>query len=425
MIYVIVLSYHAPADLRRCVESVLRTEYPPGRFRLVVVDNEATEETAAALQEYAGRIDILPQRENTGFAEGMNIGIRHALGLSPSSRGGAGGGAAEYVVCLNQDTEVDSAWLKHLVMAMEADPKMGAVQPRIMLGETDGHGSLRMATDNTDGERLSPSSRGGAGGGVESVQLVNSVGNELHVLGFAYAGGHRERWEDVRKRLRGFPYPEVTYCSGACVMLRATALRDVALSEPDNSQLATRNPDDNVSGSRPQRRDSQLFFDSSYFMYHEDVDLGVRLRLRGWTCALAPQAVVTHFYEFSRSMRKLEWMERNRALFLLENFRWPTLLLLAPALLASEIALVVFAVRGGWWPAKRRAWAALLHPANWETYRRARAARQAKRTLPDCIVLRRCTARFANQEMPNAIVDHIINPLVAAWWAVVRRLIMW
>lgn len=35
-------------------------------------------------------------------------------------------------------------------------------------------------------------------------------------------------------------------------------------------------------------------FDENYFSYHEDVDLGFRLRLRGLNCVLIPQAIVRH-----------------------------------------------------------------------------------------------------------------------------------
>ncbi len=35
-------------------------------------------------------------------------------------------------------------------------------------------------------------------------------------------------------------------------------------------------------------------FDEDYFSYHEDVDLGFRLRLRGLNCVLVPQAIVHH-----------------------------------------------------------------------------------------------------------------------------------
>jgi GT2 family glycosyltransferase len=45
------------------------------------------------------------------------------------------------------------------------------------------------------------------------------------------------------------------------------------------------------------RRDAFLDagqFDERYFCYHEDVDLGFRLRLRGWRCLFLPNAVVWH-----------------------------------------------------------------------------------------------------------------------------------
>lgn len=362
MVFVIILSYHASEDLRRCVTSVLRSAYPPERFRVVVVDNAATEETAAVLREFAGQINVLPQRENTGYAGGMNIGIAHALAAG-----------AAFVVALNQDTEVAPDWLRHLVMAMESDRTIGAVQARVMLGERDALGAP---------------------------ELVNSVGNAIHVLGFGFAGGHRERWADVRGRLHGYPYPEVAYPSGAAVMFRASTIRDVA-----------------IPGAAP--------FSERYFMYHEDLDLGVRLWLGGWRCVLAPQAVVTHFYEFSRSMGKLAWMERNRWWFLLENFRIPTLLLLAPVLIPAELGLYLIARRSGWADAKRRAWREAFAPSGWRTLIAQRRAKQAKRRCGDRVIAQRLTARLSNQEMPSAFVEHIVNPVLALWWRIVRPLIVW
>jgi GT2 family glycosyltransferase len=44
-------------------------------------------------------------------------------------------------------------------------------------------------------------------------------------------------------------------------------------------------------------------FDENYFSYHEDVDLGFRLRLRGLDCLLAPQAVVHHVGSASTGKR--------------------------------------------------------------------------------------------------------------------------
>ena len=44
-------------------------------------------------------------------------------------------------------------------------------------------------------------------------------------------------------------------------------------------------------------------FDEDYFSYHEDVDLGFRLRLRGLSCMLVPQAIVHHVGSASTGKR--------------------------------------------------------------------------------------------------------------------------
>jgi GT2 family glycosyltransferase len=44
-------------------------------------------------------------------------------------------------------------------------------------------------------------------------------------------------------------------------------------------------------------------FDEDYFSYHEDVDLGFRLRLRGLSCLLIPQAIVHHVGSASTGKR--------------------------------------------------------------------------------------------------------------------------
>ena len=44
-------------------------------------------------------------------------------------------------------------------------------------------------------------------------------------------------------------------------------------------------------------------FDEDYFSYHEDVDLGFRLRLRGLSCVLVPQAIVHHVGSASTGKR--------------------------------------------------------------------------------------------------------------------------
>ncbi len=56
-------------------------------------------------------------------------------------------------------------------------------------------------------------------------------------------------------------------------------------------------------------------FDEDFFAYGDDADLGLRGRLAGWTCALAPAAVVYHRYSATAgaySPLKAYYVERNR-----------------------------------------------------------------------------------------------------------------
>lgn len=88
------------------------------------------------------------------------------------------------------------------------------------------------------------------------------------------------------------------------------------------------------SGSAALYRRSMLdqigLFDESFFIYCEDVDLGLRARWAGWDCLYVPGAVVEHSYSHSAgraSPLKAYYVERNRLYTIVKNF--PLRLLLA------------------------------------------------------------------------------------------------
>lgn len=70
-------------------------------------------------------------------------------------------------------------------------------------------------------------------------------------------------------------------------------------------------------------------FDRSYFLYCEDSDLGLRIRLTGWRCRYVPSAVVEHDYSRSAgraSKMKAFYVERNRLYTVVKTFPsaiWP------------------------------------------------------------------------------------------------------
>jgi GT2 family glycosyltransferase len=153
---------------------------------------------------------------------------------------------------------------------------------------------------------------------------VNSAGNPIHFTGIVWAGGHGRPLSEA-------PAPRgVAAASGACLAIPLAYWRDVG------------------------------GFPAEFFMYHEDVDLSVRLRAGGRAVGIEPAAVVAHDYEFGANEQKWFWLERNRLAFLVRNYPASLLALLAPALLATELALLLVSAKSGWGKEKLRANLAFL-----------------------------------------------------------------
>ena len=89
-------------------------------------------------------------------------------------------------------------------------------------------------------------------------------------------------------------------------------------------------------------------FDERFFLYYEDTDLSLRVRLAGYQILYVPGSLVAHRYLFKFSPQKAYFQERNRWLALFKTLRLSTLLLLLPGLLLGEaMAWSYAAMRGG------------------------------------------------------------------------------
>jgi GT2 family glycosyltransferase len=88
-------------------------------------------------------------------------------------------------------------------------------------------------------------------------------------------------------------------------------------------------------------------FDPAYFMYGEDLDVSLRLRLAGWESGIVPGARVEHC-EFAKGDYKWFLLERHRWWTVLGAYPAPLLAAVLRCLLAAELALLVVAARSGW-----------------------------------------------------------------------------
>ena len=341
----VILTYEAERFVERCLGSLRSVDATGVDLEIVVVDNGSRDGTIALVRERFPEVTVVENGRNLGFAEGNNVGIRRAL-----ERG------VEFVYLLNPDTEVAPGFLREALEVAQARPDDGAVQ------------SLLLLADERD--------------------LVNSAGNAVHFLGLGYCTRFREPAASIPDAPA-----EIAFASGACVLLRASALREAGL------------------------------LDGALFLYQEDLDLGWRMRLAGWGAVLAPRSVVFHEYAFSRNPEKYYFLERNRALVLLKNLRVRNLLLLSPALLAGEVGLAAVALRGGWFRQKVRAWGHLFTPTAWRHVRAGRKAQRSIRRVEDAEIVRLWSGDVVFEGLAGPWLDRVVNPLMRATWRALRPLL--
>ena len=114
---IIILNWNGYAHTSGCLSSLRKVSYP--HFKTIVIDNGSKDGSDQKLEEEYPEIILLRNSENKGFTGGNNTGIEYALDLD-----------FEYLMLLNNDTEVEPDFLDEMVKVIDLDPSIGAVQPK-------------------------------------------------------------------------------------------------------------------------------------------------------------------------------------------------------------------------------------------------------------------------------------------------------
>ena len=133
---VVVVSRNRAALLRRCLESLEKSE---GRetLQIVVVDNGSSDGSAQLDTDFA-QAQFIRLPKNFGLTKAMNIGWRAA--------------DAEYVFFLHEDTEVEPGAAIRLAETLDANPSAAAACP--LLVDDEGRPAPQLGTLPPDGEWL-------------------------------------------------------------------------------------------------------------------------------------------------------------------------------------------------------------------------------------------------------------------------------
>jgi GT2 family glycosyltransferase len=306
LVSILALNWNGDAFVAECLDALLAQTYP--RVELIVVDNASTDRSVPLIRErYGGRVRLIVNATNLGFAAGNNVGIAAAHGA--------------YVLLINNDAVADPGWAEALVREAEADPRVGMCASKILT--------------------------------YDDPRVIDSVGLLLFRDGLGRGRGRLQR--DVG----AFNRPEdVLLPSGCAALYRRTMLDQIGV------------------------------FDEGFFMYCDDVDLGLRGRVAGWRCRFVPDAVVRHRYSASAgrySLRKVFLVERNRIWVMVKYFPW-TAILLSPIWTGLRLGWHVYAA----WRGRGGAGRALERGSAWRLiWTVARAYFAAARGVPAMIRQRR------------------------------------
>ncbi len=282
-ISIILLNWNTWTDTIECMESLSSISYP--EYDIVIVDNGSKDDSVARIGHHL---------ENSGWAlksesaigeisvHSYEMEIKHGnvgssakdlirrceVMLSPVNRGFTGGNniamrfameklAPDYVLLLNNDTEVATDFLNELVKAMEEHSDCGFASPMI----------LDMAADAT----------------TRRTNIIQYAGAAQSLYLFIPVHRRQSELDDG-----GEVQPSFTgYAHGTCMLVRAKVIREVGMLDED------------------------------FFCYREENDWGLRGKRKGWKALFVPTSKVWHKGGKSSGQVKgmaLYYMARNSIL---------------------------------------------------------------------------------------------------------------
>ena len=173
LVSIIVLNYNAGKLLTDCIESIFNSNY--NNLEVIVVDNVSKDNSHKECKERFQKIKLIENKENLGYCEGNNVGIRASIG--------------EFLVIINPDVIVTSNWLNELLIGYKKHGE-GLYQPKIL------------ATTNHE--------------------IIISAGNMIQLFGFGFSRGKGEK--DVGQYEKD---EKVGYASGTCLFSSSDVFKKI------------------------------------------------------------------------------------------------------------------------------------------------------------------------------------------------------
>lgn len=187
---------------------------------VIVADNASTDDSVAWMQAHYPNVRLILNKENGGFAQGYNDALKQV--------------DAEYYILLNSDIEVTPNWVDPVLRMMDADPSIGACQPK-----------LRSFYER------------------EKFEYAGAAGGFIDRYGYPFCRGRI--FFELEKDDGQYDDPcEIFWATGACMFVRAELYHQLG------------------------------GLDADFFAHMEEIDFCWRLKSAGYKIMYCPQSVVYH-----------------------------------------------------------------------------------------------------------------------------------
>ncbi|MFZ4411865.1 MAG: glycosyltransferase family 2 protein [Bacteroidales bacterium] len=243
LVSIITVNYNHSADTIAMIHSLKNCSYK--NIEIIVVDNASQNDDPSCILKEFPDIQLVLLPNNLGFAGGNNEGFRYAKG--------------EFLLLLNNDTEVDPHFLEPLVETLQNNENIGMVSPRLMFYHSPEMKTIQYA-------------------GARKINLFTGRGKNL-----GWGETDHAQYNYIR---------ETDYAHGAALMLTRKVLTEV--------------------GCMPD----------VFFLYYEEHDWCTAMQKKGLKAFYIGTSVVFHKESVSigkNSPLKTFYMTRNRIVFLRRN----------------------------------------------------------------------------------------------------------
>lgn len=246
-IAVIILNWNGEQLLAEFLPKVVATT-PTDIADIIVADNGSSDSSCDFVELHFPQVKLLKFDENHGYAEGYNLAIAQTR--------------YRYTVLLNSDVATTDGWLRNMYEYMEANPSVGACQPKIL-------------------SYKDPS----------LFEYAGASGGFIDCNGYPFCRGRI--FDTIEKDNGQYDPPRsIFWATGACLMVRSDLYIETG------------------------------GLDKDFFAHMEEIDLCWRILLKGFDIKVLPQSSIMHLGGGSlpaSNPRKTYLNFRNNLLLLHKN----------------------------------------------------------------------------------------------------------